>query len=107
VLLRLDGIDTREAAESLRGCTISVDRGALPPLEPGEYYLCDLVGMRALGPSGDIGRVVEVQVHPTVDAVVIEMDDGKRVEQPLTEPWVERVDVDEGVLVLATTDGMV
>src|ERR1044071_503761 len=39
---RFEGIDDRAAAEAVRGSLVEVDRSALPPLEPGEYYHADL-----------------------------------------------------------------
>lgn len=107
VLLRLAGIEDRDAAERLKGRTVSVPRKALPPLDEGEYYLADLVGATVVGPGGRIGTVVEIRVHPSVDALVIELPDGTQREQPLAPPWVERVDAAEGLVTLTTTDGLV
>src|SRR5688572_9500331 len=45
VIARLKGVDDRPAAEALRGQLIEVDRAALPPLEEGEYYHADLIGL--------------------------------------------------------------
>src|SRR5512132_3465824 len=42
---RLEGIADRSAAEALRGSLVEVDRSALPPLEEGEYYHADLIGL--------------------------------------------------------------
>src|SRR5690349_13328048 len=41
----LDGIADRSAAEALRGQLIEVDRASLPPLDEGEYYHADLIGL--------------------------------------------------------------
>src|SRR5688500_18940491 len=60
ILVRLDGIGDRDAAEALCGATVSVLRTDLPPLQEGEYYLCDLVGLGVSGPAGTIGRVIEI-----------------------------------------------
>jgi 16S rRNA processing protein RimM len=106
VLVRLAGIDTRDAADALRGRTVAVARESLPPLAPGEYYLCDLVGARVVGPSGDVGEVVEIRVHPSVDAIVVRTPGGEELEQPLTEPWIEDVDADGALVRLTTTEGM-
>src|SRR5512139_2883330 len=43
-IARFEGISDRTAAEALRGELIEIDRGALPPLEVGEYYHADLIG---------------------------------------------------------------
>ena len=106
-ILKLAGVDDREAAEALRGARLSVDRSALPELEPGEYYLGDLVGARVEGPEGAIGEVVQIVTHPSVDAAVIRLPDGSTAEQPLTEPWVELVDLDARRLVLSSIEGLI
>ena len=107
VLLKFSGIDDRDAAEALRGRGVSVPHEALPPLADGEYYLSDLVGARVVGPDGDVGRVVEVRIHPSVDSLVIETKDGERREQAIAEPWIARVDATEGIVELASLDGLI
>ncbi len=106
VLIRLEGVDDRDAAEARSGASVSVLRGDLPPLEAGEYYLCDLVGLAVSGPEGPLGRVIEIQMYPSVDAIVIEAPGGGRFEQPLLAEWLERVDVAGGVVTLRTLDGL-
>jgi 16S rRNA processing protein RimM len=106
-LLKLCGVDDREAAESLRGAAVLVTRGDLPPLGPDECYLGDLVGALVLAPTGPVGPVVEVLPYPSVDVVVVLTPAGKRLEQPLAEPWVERVDAAAGRIYLTTTDGLI
>ena len=107
VLLRLEGIDDRDAAEARNGNVVRVAREALPELKDGEYYLCDLVGIRVESPEGPVGAVVEVQMYPSVDAVVIEAPDGSRFEQPLLDEWIARVDVPAGEIVLASREGLI
>ena len=106
ILLRLEGVGDRDAAEALCGATVSVQRADLPPLEAGEYYLCDLVGLDVAGPSGPVGRVIEIQMYPSVDAVVIEAPDGARYEQPLLAAWLEQVDVAGQGIRLRSLDGL-
>lgn len=82
---RLAGVTTRDAAEALRGQTITVDRSALPPLEPGEYYHSDLLGLPAVSDGGDpLGRVVAVDNFGAGDVIEIERPDGKRFMVPMT-----------------------
>jgi len=106
-LIKLESVDDRNAAERLRGVRLYVARAGLPPLQPGEYYLVDLVGAEVLGPGGRVGRVVGVCAYPSVDALIVELEDGSRAEQPISPPFVERVDAVAKVVVLATTDGLV
>jgi 16S rRNA processing protein RimM len=105
-LVKLRGVDDRNAAEALHGATVSVARSVLPPLEPGEYYLIDLVGAKVSGPDGEIGEVTGIVSHPTVDVVVLRLADGSSAEQPLSEPWLQSVDVAQRRIVLSSLDGL-
>jgi len=105
-LVKLAGIDDRNAAEALHGATVSVPRGALPPLEPGEYYLVDLIGAKVTGPDGEVGEVTGIVSHPTVDVVVLRLTDGSSAEQPLSEPWLQSIDVAARQIVLNSLDGL-
>ncbi len=105
-LVKLRGIDDRNAAEALHGAVVSVRRSALPPLEPGEYYLVDLIGAQVTGPEGPVGEVTHVVSHPTVDVVVVRLADGKSAEQSLSPPWLSHVDVPGRRIVLHNLDGL-
>ena len=98
-IARLEGCDSREAAEALRGTLIEIDREALPPLEEGEYYLDDLLDLSVVDETGaTVGRIVAVENYGASDVVEIERDNGKRVMVPLTEAAVPEWD-DERLVV--------
>lgn len=107
VLVQLEGISDRTAAEARLGTVVYIARAELPELEEGEYYLADLVGVAVSGPDGFRGRVVEVQMYPSVDAIVIETPQGERFEQPLIDEWIERVDVAGEGVVLRSEGGLI
>jgi len=76
---RLEGIDDRSAAEALRGSLIEVDRSALPPLEEGEYYHADLIGLAAVDRDGKaIGTVAAIENYGAGDLLEIEDEQGRR-----------------------------
>jgi 16S rRNA processing protein RimM len=85
---------------------VSVPRSVLPPLEPGEYYLIDLVGAKVIGPDGEVGEVSGIVSHPTVDVIVVRLPNGKSAEQPLSSPWLASVDVAAREVVLNSLDGL-
>jgi len=107
LIVKFAGVDTRNDAETLHGARILVDRTALPALQPGEYYLVDLIGARVVGPSGPIGEVVEIAVHPSVDSVLVRTPEGKILEQPLSAPWLARVDAEAKLIELDSTEGLI
>jgi ribosomal 30S subunit maturation factor RimM len=85
---------------------VSVPREALPPLEPGEYYLCDLFGAEVVGPDGTVGEVVDVRVLATTDTLIVRRPDGSLVEQALCEPWIAAVDVALRRIELTSIEGL-
>jgi 16S rRNA processing protein RimM len=107
VLLKLAGLDDPQAAEQWRAAAVAVPRDALSPLPEGEFFLCDLVEARVFAPDGPVGEVIEVRLYPSVDVMVIRKPDGRVVEQPLADPWIETIDIAAGRVQLATTDGII
>ncbi len=61
VLLKLAGIDDREAAADLRGAWLLVAREDALPLAEGEYFLYQLTGLAVVTADGEtLGELVSV-----------------------------------------------
>ncbi len=72
-IARLAEVDSRSAAEKLRGTTLTVPREALPPLPEGEYYHADLVGLAAASTAGEaLGEVIAVHNFGAGDVIEIQ-----------------------------------
>lgn len=66
-------MESRSAAEKLRGTTLTVPREALPPLLEGEYYHADLIGLAAATVGGEaLGEVIAVHNFGAGDVIEIE-----------------------------------
>ena len=77
--------------EAPRGAELEVDRAALPPPKPGEYYVFQLVGLDVEGADGTrLGQVTTVE--PGVANDVLELDSGLLL--PLVEACVREVDLE-------------
>jgi 16S rRNA processing protein RimM len=109
ILVKLHSVDDRDRAVELRGATICARRRDFPPLEQGEFYACDVEGARVVADGADeeLGRVSELRSYPTVDVLVVPAHDGGRPwEVPLVDSVVKDVDLQRGVVTLATLDGV-
>ncbi len=84
-IARFAGIADRNAAEALRGTTLTVSRDTLPPLAEGEFYFSDLLDLLVVTEEGEaVGRVCAVENFGATDIVEIEKPDGKKFMVPLT-----------------------
>ncbi|MBK8256639.1 MAG: 16S rRNA processing protein RimM [Polyangiaceae bacterium] len=106
LLVELEGVVDRDAAEALRGVEVLVQRDHFPPLEEGEFYACDVVGARAELTSGQlVGTVAGLGTYPTCDVFLIDHD-GVRLEVPNLPQFVESIDIAAGLVKLHTIEGL-
>lgn len=97
-IARFAGIADRSAAEALRGQLVEVDRASLPPLEDGEYYHADLVGLPCVDRHGAaLGTVAAVENYGAGDLLEVETDAGKRSLIPF-KPGI--ADLEDGRIIL-------
>ena len=95
---RFEGIADRTAAEGLRGSLIEIDRADLPPLEEGEYYHADLIGIPCVDGEGRaLGSVVAVENFGAGDLLEVEDESGRRSLIPF-KPGI--ADLEDGRIVL-------
>lgn len=89
---RFAEINDRASAEQLRGSLVAVPRSALPPLEEGEYYYADLLGLACESQAGEtLGVVVAVENFGAGDVIEIEKPDGKRTMVPFRKDVADLV----------------
>lgn len=83
-IARFAEVTDRNAAEALRGTTLTVPRSALPPLGEGEYYHADLLGLAAVSTTGeDLGEVIAIDNFGAGDVLEIKRPTGKRFMVPM------------------------
>ncbi len=84
----LEGVNDREGSEALRGHEVCLRRSELPPPDPDEFYLRDLVGLLVFqdlgeGEPEEVGEVEEVYEYPAATPVKVSAPDaipaGERV----------------------------
>ena len=92
-IARFEGIGDRTAAEGLRGSLVEIDRADLPPLEEGEYYHADLIGLPCVDREGRrVGSVVAVENFGAGDLLEIEDESGRRSLIPFKPGIAELAD---------------
>ena len=80
---RFEGISDSVRGEPSRSL-VTIGRSELPPLEEGEYYHADLIGLRCESEDGVfLGTVIAVDNFGGGDIIEIERPDGKKAMLPL------------------------
>ena len=92
VVVRLKGVNDRNAAEALTGTELFVDRSALPEaLEDDEFYHADLVGLAVKDEAGEtLGKVIAVQNFGGGDILEIGLGAGRPCLFPSPAPRCRR-----------------
>jgi 16S rRNA processing protein RimM len=93
-IVQLTGVESREAARDLRGEAIEVVVSALEPLGEGEFLVDDLIGCEAFDGERRVGRVINVLLLPSVDALEVEREGAEPLLVPLVADAVRSVDAE-------------
>jgi 16S rRNA processing protein RimM len=77
LLLRLVGVDDRDAADRLRGALLSIPLAAARPLADDEFWPHQLIGLAVVDRDGrERGRVAEVVPGAAHDLLAVELTEG-------------------------------
>ncbi len=100
VVAKLLGIDDRDQARRLIGAEIVIERGDLPPCEPGEYYWADLEGLAVRTAAGDdLGRIDYLFSTGAHDILVV-AGERQRLIPFVKQRIVREIDLDRGLIVV-------
>jgi 16S rRNA processing protein RimM len=107
-LLQLAGVESIEQAEALRGKTLWFRR-ADARLEPGQYFIAELLDCRVLDqddPSHCYGTLQDVSATKANDVWHIRQADGTEVLIPLIDEVVRSVDTEKGEILIVPLPGL-
>ncbi|MEQ8354953.1 MAG: ribosome maturation factor RimM [Kiloniellaceae bacterium] len=106
VLVRVEGVKDRDAAQALHGTELYVERAKLPALKEQEtFYYADLIGLRVEDRDGRrLGFVRAVENYGAGDFIEVEVPSdktgGKSLLLAFTKAAVPQVDIAGGRLIV-------
>lgn len=107
VLVRLEGVADRNAAEDLRGWTVLVDADALPEVEDDEVYLREIIGFAVqLADGTSLGELSGVIETPGQDTWTIDAPGGSEILLPAVPEFVLEIDMDTQRIVVDPPEGL-
>lgn len=108
VLLHIQGVDTVEQAEALRGRVLYLDRESVD-LPDDLVFIQDILGFtvhdRRTGQ--DVGKLRDVlTTNPAHDLYEIRTETGRLVYVPASKPFLEEIDLAAGVIYIRSIEGL-
>ncbi len=106
VLASVKGVCDRTQAESLKGTLLYADREKLPARPEGEFYYCDLIGMRVLENGHPFGTVQAVQNFGAGDILDVQTVKGRAFSFDFSKATFPRIDLNTRTMDIVLPDGM-
>ena len=106
IILKLNGIDDRDAAEKLRSAYINVTLDNVAPLDNNSYYIFDLVGMGVFDSGNNkIGSVSRIEQYPANDVIVVEKET-EEIIIPAIKEFIVGIDLKSKKLTVNLPEGL-
>jgi 16S rRNA processing protein RimM len=92
-IVRVEGCEDRDAAETLRGQDLLVDAAVAPPLPAGEWWAEEFAGCRVLDGATEVGVVRRMLALPSCECLEVARAGAPDLLVPLVRDAVRSVDV--------------
>ena len=108
VLVKFKGIDKIEDAEKLRNSYIEIDRADAIPLEEGQYFIADLLGLDVYLDTGEkLGILDDIYNSGSSDIYVVKNELGKQFLLPYIDDVVKQINLEEGKIIVHIIEGLI
>ncbi len=107
VILKLQGVDDRNVADSLKNKEISIDEKHLKELPEDVFYIRDLIGLTVIETKNDhiIGTIKEVLQNKAQDIYVVSRKEGSDVLIPVVNEFVKEISLDKQCVYVDLIEG--
>ena len=100
VLVKLEGINNPEDAELLKNSFLEIDREDAIPLEEGQYFIVDLIGLDVYTDEGNLlGKVDDIYNTGANDIYVVKDELGKQILLPGIKEVIKEVKLEDRIIV--------
>lgn len=107
VILKFKGLDNINDIEKYRQKSLYVTRKNAVRLQRDEYFIADLIGLKAQDEDGtELGTVKDVIETGANDVYEVEMADGRSLLLPAIKQCILNVDVENGMMQVHVLEGL-
>lgn len=95
VILQIDGIENREDALKAKGKYLAVTRDQAVKLEPGSYFICDLIGSVVIDETeGELGILDDVLQTGASDIYIVKRNGLKDLLIPAIKEVIKEINLE-------------
>ncbi len=106
-VIKFAGIDDRNAAEAVRDRFLTIEKKDLRPLGEDEYFIFDLIGLKAQDQDGVLlGTVSDVIQNTAQDLYEITAENGEKYLIPAVREFVTDIDINHGIMKIKPIEGL-
>ena len=99
LVVKLSGVDDRDAAFAFKGMQVAVPRNLLPVLDSSEFYWSDLIGLAVKNKQGvDFGKIADVFDTGANDVIVVKGEVERLI--PFTEQTIIEVSIENQTMLV-------
>ncbi len=97
IVVQLESVTDRDIAAQLVGLEIVIKPQQLPPVEQGEFYWSDLVGLEVITIEGQTLGKIDHLIETGANDVLVVKGERERL-LPYTDECVVKVSLDDGII---------
>ena len=108
VLIKFKGIETPEDANKLRNAYVLIDRKDAIPLQEGEYFIADLLGLPVFLDTGEkLGVLEDIYNTGSSDIYVVKNELGKQYLLPYIDDVIKKIDLENSKIIVHLIEGLI
>jgi len=106
-ILKLEGIDDRDVADTYRGVEVQVERKNAVRLPEDSYYIGDIMGCKVVEEDGsNLGIIDDIFNNVGSDIYCIKTESGKTIMLPAIKDTIINVDIENNLIVVRLLPGL-
>ncbi len=106
VVISLEGISDRNAAENWRQAWVEIPGDEVLPLTEGRHYLFEIIGVQVVTEEGvALGEVVDILRNPAHDVYVVRGEEREYLI-PAVPEFIRQIDSETGLMIIHVVDGL-
>tara|TARA_B100000029_G_C17188946_1_gene819838 strand:+ start:145 stop:561 length:417 start_codon:yes stop_codon:yes gene_type:complete len=105
-VIKFENIDSRDAAEDIRGFKIFLSRKNFPPINDDQFYLADILGFKIFNEKNILIGIVDDILSLQGNDIIVMKNDNKEFLIPLVDEFLVLFDFEDKKIIVNIIEGL-